>query len=80
VFLSRVLTAIFGCTRRGTLRPDFGHHEMKSAVTHTPPDQMVQDGTSTIEDYLDDVKQPHMAAQVKQEVDMIAKWRRQHSR
>lgn len=48
-----------------------------SDLLHTPPDQMVQDGTSTIEDYLDDAKQPQMAAQVKQEVDMIAKWRRQ---
>ena len=37
----------------------------------------VLDGTSTIEDYLDDAKQPQMAAQVKQEVDLIAKWRRQ---
>jgi hypothetical protein len=38
---------------------------------------MVLDGTSTIEDYLYDAKQPQMAAQVKQEVDLIAKWRRQ---
>jgi hypothetical protein len=33
VFLSRVLTATFGSNRRGTLPPDFGHYEMKSAVT-----------------------------------------------
>jgi hypothetical protein len=48
-----------------------------SDLLHTPPDQMVLDGTSTIEDYLYDAKQPQMAAQVKQELDLIAKWRRQ---
>ena len=48
-------------------------------LLYTPPDQMRQEGMSTIEDYFDDAKQPQIAAQVKQEVDMIAKWRRQQS-
>jgi hypothetical protein len=38
---------------------------------------MVQDGVSTIEDYLDDARQPETAAQIKQGVDVIARWRRE---
>ena len=44
-------------------------------VLHSQPDQMVQDGVSTIEDYLDDASQPETAVQIKQEVDVIAQWR-----
>jgi hypothetical protein len=41
VFLSRVLTATFRSNRRRTLPPDFGHHQLKSAVIRSRSGLMV---------------------------------------
>ena len=41
------------------------------------PQEMMRDGVSSIEEYFDDAVQPDVATQIKREVDMIAKWRRE---
>jgi hypothetical protein len=52
-----------------------------STILNKNPQEMAQDGVSTIEEYFDDTVKPDVANKVKQEVDMIAKWRREsHSR
>jgi hypothetical protein len=48
-----------------------------SAVLNKTPQDMAQDGVSTVEEYFDDAVKPDVASRVKQEVDMIAKWRRE---
>jgi hypothetical protein len=41
------------------------------------PQEMMRDGVSSIEEYFDDAVRPDVATQIKREVDMIAKWRRE---
>jgi len=45
-----------------------------SSVLKQGPQQMRQDGASSIEDYFDDAKLPEQANTIKREVNMIAKW------
>ncbi len=46
-------------------------------VLHITPQEMAAEGASSIEDYLDDAKQPGFAAEIKKDVDMIAQFRQQ---
>ncbi|MGA7630278.1 MAG: hypothetical protein WCB11_05895 [Terriglobales bacterium] len=46
-------------------------------LLNSQPDQLAWERVTSVEDYFDDAKQPQAAAQVKFEVDMIAKWRRE---
>jgi hypothetical protein len=51
--------------------------DLISSVLKKTPEEMKQDGVSTVEEYFDDTKQPDMAQAVKKEIDMIAKLRRE---
>lgn len=51
--------------------------DLVSSVLKKTPEEMKQDGVSTVEEYFDDTKQPDMARVVKKEIDMIAKLRRE---
>jgi hypothetical protein len=46
-------------------------------LLNSQPEQLAAEGANSVEDYFDDAKLPQDAAQVKLEVDMIAKWRRE---
>lgn len=46
-------------------------------LLNSQPDQMMGEGVSSVEEYFDDSKSPETARQVKNEVDMIANWRRE---
>jgi hypothetical protein len=48
-----------------------------SDVLNTQPDQMQAEGMRSLEDYLDDAINPQVANQIQNEVNMIAKWRRE---
>jgi hypothetical protein len=51
--------------------------DLISSVLKKTPEEMKQDGVSTVEEYFDDAKKPDMAQAVKKEIDMIAQLRRQ---
>ena len=54
-----------------------GSIDFLSAILNKNPQEMAQDGVSTVEEYFDDAVKPDVANRIKQEVDMIAKWRRE---
>jgi hypothetical protein len=48
-----------------------------TSLLNMTPQEMAQDGVSTVEEYFDDTIQPQTASRAMQEVERIAQWRRE---